>query len=77
MLYLWSLASHEIFAKVIFRSRTKKTGVSVDEELPQTSQRGKSNFSELEVCLYSYLHAYVSYKIFYRMVMFFCGEFPD
>ena len=45
-------ASHELFAKVLFRSKSTRSDVDVNAELPQLSERGKSNFSELQVCTY-------------------------
>ena len=48
---IFTIASHEIFAQIIFRSRTTKKDISTDVELPQLSQRGVSNFSELQVGL--------------------------
>ena len=46
---MFTIASHEIFAQVIFRSRTTKKDISTEVELPQISQRGVSTFSELQV----------------------------
>ena len=46
-IYLYKLDSFEVFAKVLFQSKSNE--VETDVDLPQPSSRGEYNFHDLEV----------------------------